>query len=104
VDYDGRDHTLIRDEDILLVYTGDEMKLGNIEPAWDRIIVKVASTTEATTSGIVVAPTSGGNAKASEGEVRRCLTSEWRHFCVNSFPRHEFSGDGCGERSRRCEW
>ena len=70
VDYDGRDHTLIRDEDILRVYKGDELTLAECEPAWDRIVVKVASSSEATSSGIVVAPTSGGETKASEGEVR----------------------------------
>ena len=70
VNYDGSDHTLIRDEDILLMYSGDEMTLDAIEPAWDRIIVKVESSSEETASGIVVAPTGGaGASRASEGQV-----------------------------------
>ena len=69
VDYDGADHTLIRDEDVLLVYNGDEMKLENCEPSGDRILVKVEKDTAATASGIVVAPTSGAASRASEGQV-----------------------------------
>lgn len=69
VEYDGVEHTLIRDEDILLSYPGDEMILENIEPAWDRILVKISKENEATASGIVVAPASGGSEHASEGQV-----------------------------------
>ncbi len=68
--YDGSDHTLVRDDDILLGYTGDEMTLQNVVPVWDRILVKVSKSSEATASGIVVAPVSN-DARASEGEVRR---------------------------------
>ncbi len=70
VDYDGSEHTLIRDDDVLLVYSTNDMTLSSVEPVWDRILVKVAKSNEATLSGIVVAPTSGGGSKASEGEVR----------------------------------
>ena len=70
LDYDGSEHTLIRDEEILLVYKGDELNLAGVEPAWDRLIVKIAKSAAETASGIVVAPTSGGDDRPSEGEVR----------------------------------
>ena len=69
VDYNGAEHTLIRDEDILLSYTGEELTLAGATPIWDRLLVKVAKEGEATASGIMVAPTSGGSSKPSEGEV-----------------------------------
>jgi len=69
VDYDGSDHTLIRDDDILLMYSGTEMKLSEVQLIWDRILVKIEKSNESTASGIVVAPTASGTGKASEGEV-----------------------------------
>ena len=69
VNYDGVEHTLIRDEDILLTYTGEELTLAGATPMSDRMLVKVAKEGEATASGIMVAPTSGGSSKPSEGEV-----------------------------------
>ena len=69
LDYDGQEHTLIRDEDILLVFEGEKMALSAVTPAWDRILVKIETADEETTSGIVMAPTSGSSASASEGQV-----------------------------------
>lgn len=69
VDYDGAEHTLIRDEDVMLIYEGGKMTLETVTPAWDRMLVKIETNDEETTSGIVMAPTSGGSASASEGQV-----------------------------------
>lgn len=69
IDYDGQEHTLIRDEDILLVFEGAKMTLDAVTPAWDRILVKIEAGDEETSSGIVLAPTSGSSASASEGQV-----------------------------------
>ena len=57
------------------MYKGEEINLAGVEPAWDRVLVKVAKSDAETASGIVVAPTSGGSERPSEGEVRQspCL-------------------------------
>ena len=69
IDYEDAEHTLIRDDDILLIFNGDSMTLDNVEPAWDQVLVKIETSQEETTSGIVMAPTSSDSAKASEGQV-----------------------------------
>jgi len=66
IDYNGEEHTLIRDEDILLSYKGGEMTLEDIEPAWDQVVVKVETSSE-TPSGIITA--SASERASSEGQV-----------------------------------
>jgi chaperonin GroES len=66
IDYNGEEHTLIRDEDILLSYKGGEMTLEGIEPAWDQVVVKVETSSE-TSSGIITA--SASEHASSEGQV-----------------------------------
>lgn len=69
LNYDGAKHTLIRDTDILVKYTGNKFLLENVEMTADSVLVKVnRSGEEETTSGLLIASTSN-KGKASTGEV-----------------------------------
>ncbi|TFJ86580.1 hypothetical protein NSK_002237 [Nannochloropsis salina CCMP1776] len=66
--YDGAPHVLIRDDDILLTWTGSSMTLDAVETVRDRILVKVKKAQEKSAGGILLAP-SMTKARPTEGEV-----------------------------------
>ena len=69
VDIDGVKHTLIRDNDILLTYKGDELNLDNAQVVNDNVLVYVETKEVATEGGILIAATSKAKAKPSTGKV-----------------------------------
>ena len=68
VAYDGAPHVLIRDEDILLTWTGPKMTVAAVETVRDRILVKVKKAQDKSAGGILLAP-SMSKARPTEGEV-----------------------------------
>lgn len=68
IDYDGNKHTLIRDDDILVKFSGD-LTLESAEVVSDNVLVKVDASEEATTSGLIIASTAKKSSKPSTGEV-----------------------------------
>lgn len=59
VDYNGDKHTLIRDDDILVKYTGDELSLETADVIRDNVLVSVnADEEESTAGGLLIAATS----------------------------------------------
>merc|ERR1712127_890055 len=69
LDYDGDKHTLIRDSDILVKFSGNKPALATTEVTSDSVLVQVEDTEEETASGLVIAATSKKGAKPSTGEV-----------------------------------
>ncbi|KAL7535985.1 hypothetical protein ACHAXR_006843 [Thalassiosira sp. AJA248-18] len=69
VDYDGEKHTLIRDEDILVKFSGDKLTLESADVVSDSVLVKVEDSEEETSSGLVIAATAKKGSKPSTGEV-----------------------------------
>mmetsp|Transcript_42301 Transcript_42301/g.65065 ORF Transcript_42301/g.65065 Transcript_42301/m.65065 type:complete len:241 (-) Transcript_42301:10-732(-) len=69
VDLDGKKHTLIRDNDILLKYTGDELTLESADVVRDAVLVHVEVKDIATDGGILIAKTSKSDKKPSTGKV-----------------------------------
>jgi len=69
LDYEGEKHTLIRDDDILVKFSGDNLTLETADVVSDSVLVKVEDTEEETASGLVIAATSKKGAKPSTGEV-----------------------------------
>jgi chaperonin GroES len=69
VDIDGDKHTLIRDDDILVKYSGDELTLESIDVIRDSVLVFVDKSEEETEGGILLARTSKADSKPSTGEV-----------------------------------
>ena len=69
LDYEGEKHTLIRDDDILVKYSGDKLSFESVDVASDNVLVKTESNEDTTSSGLVIAATSKKGAKPSTGEV-----------------------------------
>mmetsp|Transcript_30107 Transcript_30107/g.62155 ORF Transcript_30107/g.62155 Transcript_30107/m.62155 type:complete len:246 (-) Transcript_30107:122-859(-) len=69
IDYDGAKHTLIRDDDILVKYSGDKLTLESADVVSDNVLVKVENSEEETASGLVIASTAKKGSKPSTGEV-----------------------------------
>jgi len=69
INYDGKPHTLIRDDDILVKFSGDELSLDTVDVVRDCVLVKVNKKEEETTGGILIAKSSSSEAKPSTGEV-----------------------------------
>ena len=60
---------LIRDDDILVKYSGEEMTLDSVETVNDFILVQVELDDEETSGGLLIAPTSDSNKRPSTGKV-----------------------------------
>ncbi|KAL9189771.1 hypothetical protein ACHAXT_009446 [Thalassiosira profunda] len=69
VDYEGDRHTLIRDDDILVKFSGDKLTLDSADVVSDNVLVKVEENEEETASGLVIAATAKKGGKPSTGEV-----------------------------------
>jgi len=69
VEYDGRDHTLIRDDDVLLTYSGGAISLDGLKLLGDRLLLKPATTDKETASGIVLSASAAKAVKVNTGEV-----------------------------------
>jgi len=69
LDIDGAKHTLIRDDDVLVKYTGDELTLDSCEAVRDSVLVFIETKETATEGGILLAATSISSSKPSTGKV-----------------------------------
>lgn len=81
--YDGEQMQMIRDDDVLLFYTGVKMSKENVTPCRDYVLVKLDAEKFETESGIVVAASvTKGDIKCvgvvfKVGEGRMCATGEF---------------------------
>ena len=70
IDYNGEKHALIRDEDILVKWSGEKLNHDNAEVISDNVLVRVTdSKEEETSSGLLIAATAKKGSKPSTGEV-----------------------------------
>ena len=72
VEYNGRVHQLIRDDDVLLTYDGEDVTLETAIPTKDNILVELPIKENATVAGLVVSASSNENiisASADYGKV-----------------------------------
>ena len=69
VKYNGQEHVLIQDSDILVKYTGDKLNLETVKMLRDNTLVKIEKKEEDSVGGILLAKTSTGKAKPSIGQV-----------------------------------
>jgi chaperonin GroES len=71
IQLDGEKHTLIRDDDILVKFTGDKLTLESVDVVRDNVLVYVEKKDVETEGGILIAKTSKSESKPSTGEVVR---------------------------------
>jgi chaperonin GroES len=70
IEYEGEKHALIRDEDILVKWSGDALTHENAEVVSDNVLVRVTDNKEdETASGLLIAATAKKGSKPSTGEV-----------------------------------
>lgn len=70
VNYNGDEHVLIQDSDILVKYLGEKLNLDTAEMLRDNVLVKIEKKDEAESAGgILLAKTSAGKPKPTIGEV-----------------------------------
>jgi chaperonin GroES len=68
ININGARHTLIRDEDILVKFTG-ELTVDTVDVVRDGVLVAVDRSEEETEGGILIAKTSKADSKPSTGQV-----------------------------------
>lgn len=71
IDLNGKPHTLIRDDDILVKYVGEQLSLETVDVVHDTVLVYVENTDVATEGGILIAKSSSKDKKPSTGEVMK---------------------------------
>lgn len=69
IDLDGKAHTLIRDDDILVKYTGPKLTLETVDVVHDNVLVFVDKSEQETEGGILIAKLSTKDKKPSTGKV-----------------------------------
>ena len=69
MDLSGQKHVLIRDDDILVKYTGDKLTLDAVDVTADNVLVFVDKSEKETEGGILIAKSSKSENRPSTGEV-----------------------------------
>jgi len=69
LEYNGEKHTLIRDDDILVKFTGSELTLDSVDVTSDNILVYVETKEEETSGGLLIAASASKGSKPSTGEI-----------------------------------
>lgn len=69
IDIDGVKHTLIRDDDILVKFTGDKLSVDSSNVVRDAVLVAVEAKETSTEGGILIASSSKSSSKPSTGKV-----------------------------------
>jgi chaperonin GroES len=69
IDINEEAHTLIRDDDVLVKFTGDELTLESVDVFRDSVLVYVEVAEQTSDGGILLAKSSSSETKPSTGEV-----------------------------------
>ena len=69
INIDGVTHSLIRDENILVKYTGDALTIDSVEAVNDGILVLVETSEKSTSSGLILSTGGSDTQRPSTGEV-----------------------------------
>jgi len=69
IDIDGVKHTLIRDDDVLVKFSGDELTLESCDVLRDAVLVYVETKETETEGGLLIAQSSKSDSRPSTGKV-----------------------------------
>lgn len=67
--YNDADHQLIKDDDVLLTYSGDQATVENVIPVKDQVLVKLPPKEEINASGIIISTPGSKEKRRDYGEV-----------------------------------
>uniref|UniRef100_A0A7R9UAA2 20 kDa chaperonin, chloroplastic n=1 Tax=Pinguiococcus pyrenoidosus TaxID=172671 RepID=A0A7R9UAA2_9STRA len=71
IKYNEEDHVLVREDEVLLRYTGDIIKKDTVEPVGDKVLVEMTKEEKQTASGIVLSP-EASKSRVCEGIILQC--------------------------------
>lgn len=69
IDIDGEAHTLIRDDDVLVKFSGEDLSMESVSVVQDSVLVYVETKEVATEGGILLAQSSSTENRPSTGKV-----------------------------------
>jgi chaperonin GroES len=69
--YNDINHQLIKDDDVLLKYTGDEALLSNVECVKDQVMIKLPPKEESNSAGLIVSTPGSKDKRADYGIVTK---------------------------------
>jgi chaperonin GroES len=77
IDIDGVKHTLIRDDDVLVKFTGGELTMESADVVRDAVLVYVETKESSTEGGILIAKSSKSESRPSIGKVVKAGTGRF---------------------------
>ena len=69
IDIDGEKHTLIRDDDVLVKFSGSDLSMDSVSVVQDSVLVYVETKEVSTEGGILLAQTKASESRPSTGKV-----------------------------------
>jgi len=69
IEFNGEPHMLIRNENVLVKYSGDKMTLDTVNVAGDRVLVQIDDADQESAGGVILASSSNKEKRASTGTV-----------------------------------
>lgn len=69
--YNDKDHQMIKDDDVLLQYTGEEIALENVEAVKDHILIRLPPKEDKTLTGIIINTAETKEKKQCYGTVEK---------------------------------
>jgi len=69
--YNDVDHQLIRDDDVLLKYSGDKATIENVTPVKDQVLIKLPPKEEKNAAGIIISTPGSKEKRRDYGEVTK---------------------------------
>jgi len=67
--YNDANHQLIKDDDVLLKYTGDEATIENVQCVKDQVLIKLPAKEESNASGIIITTPGAKDKRSDHGTV-----------------------------------
>lgn len=67
--YNDETHQMIKDDDILLTYTGNEATVDTVSCVKDQVLIKLPAKEETSKSGIIVSTSSSPTVRPTQGKV-----------------------------------
>jgi co-chaperonin GroES (HSP10) len=81
--YNDENHQLIKDDDVLLKYTGDEPTVDNVECIKDQILVELPPKEDSTVDGLIISTASNTEKRPDLGRISSFQMNEGAYSVVH---------------------
>jgi len=76
INFNGQAYMLIRDDNVLVKYTGEKLTLAGVEVLGDCVLVEIDDDEQSTAGGVLLASTKSNEKRASTGTVKKVGTGK----------------------------